>query len=297
MRQYRIDTAQILGDEALGTKDKFWVEYEGEDWLFKVARPNTGEDWSEKLAAEIAYLLKISAAHVELASCLECSGTISRSFVDRDSGEELIHGNEVLGGLVFNYDQDQRWGQTLHTVENIANALRVTFPNSEETTTALRQLAGYIVLDGLIGNVDRHHENWGLLKSRDSANGPPTTKYSIAPSFDHASSLGRELLEPRLKQKLGERDGVEKYIAKGCGAIYIDPKSKKGVNPLYLVKRGLQDYSDYFQAPIESLKSVPLSDILDLVDKIPEDRISEIHVEFVKQFLTFTYSQICKLVP
>ncbi len=37
--------------EQLGTKRKFW--FQGEDsvnYLFKEARPNTGEDWSEKIA-------------------------------------------------------------------------------------------------------------------------------------------------------------------------------------------------------------------------------------------------------
>jgi hypothetical protein len=45
-----VDPDQSIWDEALGTKRKFWVERDGERWLFKYARENTGEDWSEKLA-------------------------------------------------------------------------------------------------------------------------------------------------------------------------------------------------------------------------------------------------------
>ena len=44
----------MRGDvEQLGSKPKFWFKYQGENWLFKEARANTGEDWSEKLAPDI----------------------------------------------------------------------------------------------------------------------------------------------------------------------------------------------------------------------------------------------------
>ncbi len=63
------------------------------------------------------------------------------------------------------------------------------------------QLASYLVLDALIGNTDRHHENWGFLgqvlvnidEVSEAARLVKQGGYDIAPSFDHASSLGREL--------------------------------------------------------------------------------------------------------
>ncbi|MEH2132796.1 MAG: hypothetical protein V7K86_19645 [Nostoc sp.] len=41
-------------DEDLGTKEKFWFrhQYLGR-CLYKKARPNTGEDWAEKIAARV----------------------------------------------------------------------------------------------------------------------------------------------------------------------------------------------------------------------------------------------------
>jgi hypothetical protein len=35
---------QSVWNEALGTKQKFWIELDGQRWLFKYARDNTGED-------------------------------------------------------------------------------------------------------------------------------------------------------------------------------------------------------------------------------------------------------------
>src|SRR5690554_5833556 len=53
--------------EQMGTKDKFWLNWNGELWLFKNGRPNTGEHWAEKLAEVIGYTLGIPVAEVELA--------------------------------------------------------------------------------------------------------------------------------------------------------------------------------------------------------------------------------------
>lgn len=54
-----------LTTEQMGSKDKFWIEYAGESWLFTVARLNTSEHWAERLAAAIAHDLEIPAAIVE----------------------------------------------------------------------------------------------------------------------------------------------------------------------------------------------------------------------------------------
>lgn len=37
------------------------------------------------------------------------------------------------------------------------------FPQKDDSRVVLTQLASYLVLDALVCNVDRHHENWGLL--------------------------------------------------------------------------------------------------------------------------------------
>jgi hypothetical protein len=40
--------------ETMGTKRKFWfTDTDGTRWLFKYSRAETGEHWSEKIAAEI----------------------------------------------------------------------------------------------------------------------------------------------------------------------------------------------------------------------------------------------------
>lgn len=218
-----IQPEDVLYDEDLGSKTKFWFQREEKRWLFKetqfIKAPNwiekTGEDWSEKLAAEIAARLDIPAAVVELASFQGKDGCASLSFLDPEKRTAyLIHGNEILAGQVFGYDKDKRHGQSDHTLHNIERAICRLFPDPEHCQAALTQLAAYLVLDALVGNVDRHHENWGLLLLARLA-----WEISVAPSYDHASSLGRELHDAK-RQAILANKRMEQYVRK-AGAEFI----------------------------------------------------------------------------
>ncbi len=87
-------------DEQMGTKISFWFDHESLGrCLYKKARPNTGEDWSEKIAAELCELLQLAHAKYELATFQGEKGIISPSFLpDRGS---LTLGNEVLSAARY----------------------------------------------------------------------------------------------------------------------------------------------------------------------------------------------------
>ena len=70
-----------------------------------------------------------------------------------------------------------------------------------------------LTFDALIGNTDRHAENWGLLRGgRDESRATP--EWVMAPAFDHGTSLGYEILEKDL-QGYSEAAAIEKHILKG----------------------------------------------------------------------------------
>ena len=163
-------SAQPEWVEQMGSKPKFWFRRFDNDqpWLFKFAREGTGEDWAEKIAAEIAAALTIPAPGVELAEFNGRRGSISRSFVLQREGWDLIHGNELLAAYVSGYERDLVFRQSQHTLDNILTVLKQIFPDSEQSRVQIEQLAGYLTLDALIGNTDRHHENWGVLRRTES---------------------------------------------------------------------------------------------------------------------------------
>jgi hypothetical protein len=84
--------------EQMGTKRKFWFRHPDLGMcLFKLARPGTGEDWSEKVACEIAGVLGLPHARYELAEWKGEPGSLSVSMLAE--GEALIHGNELIAEL------------------------------------------------------------------------------------------------------------------------------------------------------------------------------------------------------
>ena len=68
--------------EDMGSKDKFWYLHPEDEnaWLFKYPRPDTGEHWAEKLAAEVSALLEIPHARVELGIFENAKGSVTKSF-------------------------------------------------------------------------------------------------------------------------------------------------------------------------------------------------------------------------
>lgn len=286
----------MLAPEEMGSKRKGWVQVgnDPEPWLFKYARLSngevTGEHWAEKIAAELAGLLEIPHGQVELATIEGVIGCISRRFAELSRpGAELIHGNDLLAGAVLDYDRAGKRAQPEHTIENIARAIAAVITDRGERDVAFRQLAGFLMLDALILNTDRHHENWALMRSRS-----PDGKYvhRVAPTFDHASSLGRNEPVDKIGQWLREVDRFEWYAARGRGAIFIKPTDPHGANPLRLFEVAARTWPRYFQPWGKMLQNVGLDRILSVVDRVPDQVMDPRHRAFAKGLLSVTFRQI-----
>ena len=188
---FEIQSDWVSQSEALGSKQKFWYSESNEQppWLFKYPQAGTGQHWAEKIAAEVADAIEVLHARVELAVFQGTRGSTTESFARE--GRELYHGNQALAGHVLGYDPNRAFRQSDHTLENIYLALDRTFITPDGARWAKECLTDYLVLDALIGNTDRHHENWGILRKRTEGGWTGI----VAPTFDHASSLGRELAD------------------------------------------------------------------------------------------------------
>jgi len=285
---------QVLETEQLGSKSKFWVRIdfygEEQEWLFKIPRKNTGEHWAEKVAAEAARLLDIPCADIELAQFRETQGSCSKSFINPVKRPELIHGNEILAGRVLGYDKAKKYGQSDHTYANIRNAI-AQMGTKSESQRALKHFAGYIVLDGLIGNTDRHHENWAFLKWADEQK---QTHQVLAPTFDHASSLGRELLDEKRELLLNE-NRIEWYIDRGQGAIFASSDDDKGLNPFELLEFAYEQHPDIFQPWLDKAQEVDSEQFEQILDRVPDSFISDLERRFALRMLEINLNRLNRL--
>ncbi len=252
-----------------------------------------GEDWAEKVAAEVAKVVPVEAARVELADYQGHRGSASLSFIAEN--ESLVHGNEILAGQIFGYDRQKKLKQSDHTFDNIVAAIRKLVGEAGWYHDVVKVIARYIVLDALICNTDRHHENCPFLttyKTRDTGVVGPT--FGMAPSFDHASSLGRELLDERASKILAE-NGVAAYARRGHGGIYWEQSDRRGANPLELVRLASTKFPDYFREPLASVARTPVAQLLAIVDEVPNLVISEPSRRFAKALLAYTHGVLSGL--
>jgi len=135
--------------------------------LFKEGRSGTGENWAEKVSAEICALLGIPQAPYDLAVWRGTQGVVSENFVP--AGARLIFGNELLARVVSGYERETRYyRQSDHTIARVFAVLRdpaiqvpTTWHRTAAINTASEVFVGYLMLDALVGNTDRHHENGG----------------------------------------------------------------------------------------------------------------------------------------
>ena len=297
-----LQSAWLLGDEQMGSKDKFWVQVPGDayPWLFKYSRESAGkiigEHWAEKIAAEIAGLLGVPHARVELAVLNGHPGSLSQRFTELSrsgASVELVHGNDLLAGYVTGYDRNKKNKQSDHTLGNVLKVVESLFPSPREQVSPMRQLAGYLVLDALILNTDRHHENWGVLRTTtlDRA-----VSYEIAPSFDHASSLARNEPPEKLAIWLGEAWRVEWYMQGAQGGIYLPDNPEKGANPYTIAEKAVLEWPDYFACWQDVLDKIEQQAIDRIVDRVPDSVMAIEQKRFVKALLEFTLNKL-KSIP
>lgn len=297
---YVIESEWVQESEQLGTKDKFWLKpgdgsaLHQQEWLFKYPTEGTGQHWAEKIAYEIARKMHILAPKVELATIQGDRGSITANFTI--DGYDLFHGNQILAGFTPQYDTQRFHGQNDHTIHQILAAIGGSFKNQETAEDAKLRMSSYLVLDALICNVDRHHENWGILKRL--LDGHWVGK--LAPSYDHASSLGRELRDTGSKQnreRYLRELGVGKYIERGHGPIFMDGTGRRGPSPLRLIERCLDDadLAPYFEQSLKKLERVDDADFRLVVEEVPEGWMSELAQEFTLSLLSECLSKLKSL--
>lgn len=294
----------ILESEQMGSKEKFWFrdphDPEQRDYLFKYPTSGTGQHWAEKIACEVANEVGVVAPPVELAVFNGSPGSATRSFTKVKTGNtfvryELYHGNQILAGMDAAYDPGKRWKQRMHSVQRIFESLGI-FENTQFVETCRYKMAEYLIFDAVIGNVDRHHENWGILRKRVNDH----WRGRLSPTFDHASSLGRELSDEGGKQsrkRYLEDLGIAKYLERAHGPVFVDETFRRGPSPLELVRWCLNQkvFEPFFLAALQKLKNWNDERIGEIVSQVPPDWMTLLARKFVIEFVNHNVSELDRL--
>jgi hypothetical protein len=85
-------------------------------------------------------------------------GCICQSMINSEE-EELIEGVKYLQAFSPQYDPAKKEHQSWYTFDMICNALRAA-----KLEEFIEPVIGNIIFDALIGNGDRHQENWAIIE-------------------------------------------------------------------------------------------------------------------------------------
>lgn len=203
-------------DEPLGARGSTWLVdpasggAEGRLWIFKPVRARTvihedqtpwfEEDWAEYVATRVGELLYLPVAGIELAVRRGRRGVISPSFVP-DRALPPTFGNELLFRDDPRYPLDAKGEVPGYRVERCLELLREYRPpdgSAAMFVSASDAFAGYLLLDALVANTDRHHENWSVLQHHGGS--------YLAPCYDLGTCLGFQLTNTERRERLETND-------------------------------------------------------------------------------------------
>ena len=289
----------------MGSKEKFWVrEPDGDTrWLFKYPRAGKGEHWAERIAAAVAGHLGLPHAHAELATYGGRPGVAVRDFTDGGRCGALVHGNELLVERDPEYPVGDQYRVKKHTLGAVFEVLDQPFvrPPSDLTdpppgvTTASEVFAGYLLLDAVVGNTDRHHENWGVLEPPTAVGNARTAE--LAPTFDHASSLMREVDDRRREMYLRPADRhhtIAQYARKCRSALFSHEADRKPLSPTAAFRLAVVGHPRG-AGWLDRLMQLPQSLWSQLVDRVPPMLMDEPARRLTAQLLEYRVTRL--LVP
>lgn len=322
-------------EESRGTKARFWftepppLRRRG---LFKVRkRSDSGEDWAEKLACELARVLCVPCAEYDLATWNGQPGVVSWNVVEEGTGEELVEGNQILAGLHPEHalaptPQEERRQRT-HTPRRVLEACSLVglpraCPSDEALQTGADAMVGYLLLDAWIGNTDRHHRNWAWLirphgaltefeaaperdelerQSRwqwDFGSGTLKEAAVLAPSFDHGASLSHGLTDAEREGRLETHDrgySIDSWAVHAKSKFWSEDPSPRRLHPVEAYAAAadlLPAAAAYWRARLAAVSDAAVEDCL---ARMPVERMSATASQFCRRLLTVNKDRVLSL--
>lgn len=231
--------------------------------IFKYQKYQCSEACSEKLCYEIAKVLQYECARIEFAVDEKNNlGILNYLFVDLKTTEHT--------DAVAYINKNEKEISEFHTIENIKKCL------DKLDQKLFFDFIKIMVFDALVGEQDRHGENWGII----SSNG----KYKISPLYDNSCNLLREFYDEKMAEKYysGQKD-FDNYIRKSRTLIFNE--NGKKYKHFELIEKLYTVFPETVEKEIINLKKLEDETINNIVKKVPINVISDKQKQYIIKYL------------
>jgi DNA-directed RNA polymerase beta' subunit len=271
--------------EGSGRSKKIWLinPIDNSIGLFKFIKSEyTTENFSEKLASEIASIIGLKSAKVKIGTYHNDKGSLSYNILENDieTDKKIIEGIRLINNYYPEYNNYSLYDESIkeyYSLEMIKKAI--------DKYSMFDKILKMQIFDFLIGNTDRHHSNWAIIE-----NG---TSYSFCPLYDNGSSLCCYLKEEKLDCYLG--NDKQRFMAqvksKSTSRIRINKKRKKEPSHFevikYIKKNYNEDVIEFVEIIITELSEEKIVEIIELygegvISKKREKVITKFLIEKIK---------------
>ena len=275
------------GEEKLnkfsGSEKKTTILYENELYMIKFPDPVRNKknilrymnnQYSEHIGCSIFRACGFIAQETALGTYKDKNGKekIVVGCKDFTQNGATLHEFSKLGNQIV--ENDSKFGTTVENVRLIIDKCDL-IPNKGEL---LNTFWNMFVIDALLGNSDRHFDNWGILEQDG--------ELRFAPIYDCGSALGALLDDSRMSELLS-------------GSNLPEFKNEEyNVTSCYSMNGSRIFYHEIFKNPPNDLaeavkRTVPKIDmgkIYDIVGSVKQ--MSAIRKEYLKKAMDMRYEQI-----
>jgi len=264
-----------------GRRQKEWLiePHDRRYALFKLHGYHFAELAVEKLAAEIGRLLGIPVAAVELAVRDGHLGIISPRFLDAD--ETLDEGGDLIVARDPEFPRAEARVHSFPLIEDVLAA---------RGSSLILDFIQMLAFDALIGNSDRHHDNWGVIFG-------PGAAPRLAPAYDHGSSLGREIREDEI-DALVQPDRLDTYARAGtCRIVWPDGSRTRRWRHLDLLRQIRVQYPAAVAAAVDRICNADWRARPALLGRMPEQYASPRRLMLIDRLVRHRVGLLSELPP
>jgi hypothetical protein len=298
-----------------GTRNKVVVEHPTTHdlYFFKTSLKKEQKDykyefWSEILASEVGIFLGFDMLRYDIAYNKDEIGCISKSMVT-EGKNKLTEGISYLTGYDTTYNPDDKASRKQYTFQRIKETMEYF-----RLENIISNIVEIIIFDSIIGNGDRHQENWGIITEyneiiaaveeiakRKDENFAMRLLFSVlaitskakrkelettaknlhlmmpgsfSQIYDSGSCLGREISDEKIPQILKDKTMMDAFIRRGESEIHWEGEK---INHFDLISKLKKLYPDQVEGCIRRVKSKYIGEKLrSIINKIDSKLPSEI---------------------
>jgi hypothetical protein len=215
-----------------GAATKCYLSVDGKlagAYIAKFAHKNAEiETYTELFNNQFGKLLGFDMAHSGVAKLDGVLHFLSRSF--RQEGEQLVHGSlmvEMLGLADSSEIEQIRTAaqqQGIFDIDFVETVIR-EFCGADFDAVFDKFLA-MLVFDALIGSMDRHPRNWGVIRPMKD-HGTQAGHFRFSPIYDSARALLWDLNDARVKGLSASNEELKRYIERSSPRIGLPHAVRK----------------------------------------------------------------------